>query len=264
MSKRRHDTSGAFDALVHAIAGYGADSRWTGLPSPTAPGSLARTLGQGVLHGRLPRGADGACAVDASPLPIHQLRHEGQRSVAELGTLLWHAMEGAHDAPELEPWMALPHTDPVVALSLSRRHLAEYAAAEAIDRNFAFPGARVWLVEIERAKGDVPGAIAVWRSRGADGEWRTRCACVWTHGQIGSVTHPLVIGAQWGIGGGETAAGACVVGPSWEHATRAAGDASRNAVLERRQNAIGRKHPERTAGHEACPATRRVRRRSVR
>ena len=28
--------------------------------------------------------------------------------------------------------------------------------------------------------------IAVWRSRGANGEWRTRCACVWTHGRIGS------------------------------------------------------------------------------
>ena len=80
--------------------------------------------------------------------------------------------------------MAPPHTDEIVALTLSRRRLAEYAVPEAIDRSCAFPGSRVWLIEIERAKGDVPAGVAVWRSRGADGEWRTRCACVWTRGRI--------------------------------------------------------------------------------
>ena len=239
MSKRSRDAGGAFDALVHAIASYGAGSRWTDLPPPTAPGSLARALGQGVLQGRLPGSAGGTPCVGASPLPIQQLRHEGQRSVAELGAILWHAMGGARDAPELASWMAPPHTDPVVALALSRRRLAEYAAPEAMDRSCAFPGTRVWLIEIDRARGDVPAGIAVWRSRGADGEWRTRCACVWTHGRIGSTTHPLVIGAQWETDGGSASAGACVVGPSPDGAARAAKDASRNTVLARRQNAIG-------------------------
>ena len=105
------------------------------------------------------------------------MKHEGQRSVAELGAILWHAMGGAHNAPELEPWMTPPHADPIVALSLSRQRLAEYAAREAVDRTCAFPGHRVWLIEIERAKGDVPAGIAVWRSPGADREWMTRCAC---------------------------------------------------------------------------------------
>ena len=63
---------------------------------------------------------------------------------------------------------------------------------------------------------------------------------MWTHGRIGSATHPLVIGAQWDVHGDNAAAGACVIGPSWEHATRAAADGSRNAVLARRQNAIGK------------------------
>ena len=237
MSKRRHGTGGASDALVHAIVGLGAVPGWAKLPPPTKPGSRGRALGQGVLHGRLPRGDPRACLVDATPLPIQSMQQEGQRSVAELGAILWLAMDGAREAPELEPWMAAPHTDPIIALSISRRHLAEYAVPEAIDRNAAFPGERVWLVEIERAKGDVPGGIAVWRSRGAHGEWRTRCACVWTHGRIGSTTHPLVIGAQWDTNGNDAAAGACVIGPSWDDATGVAGGA---AVLARRQNAIGK------------------------
>ena len=240
MSKRRHDAGGAFDALVHAIVGLGAVPSWAELPPATAPGSLARALGQGVLHGRLPRDAKGARPVDASPLPVERMQHEGQRSVAELGAILWHAMGGRRDAPELELWMAPPHTDPIVALALSRRRLAEYAVREAIDRSCAFPGGRVWLVEIERARGDVPAGIAVWRSRGADGDWRIRCACVWTHGRIGSATHPLVIGAQWDVDGNDAVAGACVIGPSWDDSTRAATDASRAAALARRQNAIGK------------------------
>ena len=225
---------------MHAIVGLGAVASWAALPPATAPASLARALGQGVLHGRLPQGGNGARAAGASPLPVEQMKHEGQRSVAELGAILWHAMGGADDAPELTPWMMRPHTDPIVALTLSRGHITEYASRGAVDRTCAFPGDRVWLVEIERAKGDTPAGIAVWRSRGANGEWRTRCACVWTHGRIGSATHPLVIGAQWDVHGNNAAAGACVIGPSWDDATRAAGGASRNAVLARRQNAIGK------------------------
>ena len=166
MSKRRHGAGGAFDALVRAFAGLGADAGWARLPRATAPGSLGRTLGQGVLKGRLPKDAHGACAADASPLPLQALHNEAQRSIAELGAILWHALGGAEDAPELTPWLERPHSDPTVALSLSRRLLAEYATPEIIDRTCAFPGRRVWLLEIERAHGEIPGAIAVWRSRG--------------------------------------------------------------------------------------------------
>ena len=235
VSKR--DTSGAFDALVRAIVELGATPSWTGLPPPTTPGSLARALGQGVLQGRLPREAGGARG--AAPQPAEALRHEGQRGVAELGAMLWTAMEGEREAPELAPWLAGPHTDPIVALTLSRQRLGEYAVGEPIDRNCPFPGPRVWLIEIERAKGDTPAGVAVWRSPGPNGEWRTRCACVWTHGRIGSETHPLVIGAHWGREATDVVAGACVLGPTWNEATRAAGGRSRNAVLERRQNLIG-------------------------
>ena len=143
--------------------------------------------------------------------------------------------------------MAPPHTDPIIALTLSRRHLAEYATPEPIDRSCAFPGGRVWLIEIERAKGDVPGGIAVWRSPGPDGEWRTRCACVWTRGPLASPTHPLVIGAQWDVRGSEAIAAACVIGPSRDQATRAAKGASRTAVLARRENAIGKQMMARIA-----------------
>ena len=138
------------------------NTRWTGLPPPTTPGSLARGLGQGVLQGRLPRGVNGASGT--APQPAEALQHEGQRSVAELGAILWHAMGGERDAPELAPWMARAHADPIVALTLSRQRLGEYAVRQPIDRNTAFPGPCVWLIEIERAKGDTPAAIAVWRS----------------------------------------------------------------------------------------------------
>ena len=239
MSKRARDTGGAFDAFVHAVVGLGAVAGWADLPPATAPGSLGRAFGQGVLHGRLPWGANGAHRLETSPLFAEQTQHESQRSVAELGAILWHAMGGPREAPELEAAMAPPHTDPIVALSLPRRRLAEFAVPEGVDRSFAFPGDRVWLIAIERARGDTPAGIAVWRSRGADGEWRTRCACVWTQGRIGSTTHPLVIGAQWGTDGSDAVAGACVLGPSWDDACRAATDASRTAVLARRRNAIG-------------------------
>ena len=175
----RREACGAFDALVHAIIGLSTNPTWGGVPPATAPDSLGRGLGQGVLHGRLPRRAKGACVGRASPLPAERIEHEGQRSVAELGAILWHAMDGPREAPELERWMAPPHADPVVALSISRRRLAEYAVPELVDRSTAYPVPRVWLMEIERAKGDTPAGIAVWRSRGADGDWRTRCACMW-------------------------------------------------------------------------------------
>lgn len=239
MSKRARDTGGAFDALIQAIVGLGADSRWLGLPPATAPDSLGRGLGQGVLHGRLPKGANGAHGLESSPVPAERIEHDGQRSIAELGAILWHAIDGPRDAPELAGWLAPPHDDPIVALSVTRRRLAEYAVPEPIDRNAEFPGPRVWLIEIEGAKGDTPGGIAVWRSRGAGGEWRTHCACVWTHGRIGSSSHPLVIGAHWGADGSGAQAAACVVGPSFEDAGRAANDPSRSTVLERRRNAIG-------------------------
>ena len=221
------------------MVGLGANSRWTARPPPTAPDSLGRSLGQGVLHGRLPRDANGLHRVDASPLPLERIHHEAQRSVAELGAILWHAMGGPEEAPELAPWMGLAHCDPIIALSVTRRRLAEYAVPEAIDRNTAFPGRQAWLIEIECARGDVPGGIAVWRSRGAGGEWRTRCACVWTHGPIGAQSHPLVMGAQWDVRANEASAAACVIESSWEHARRAATDRSCDALLARRRKAIG-------------------------
>ena len=236
VSKR--DMSGAFDSLVRAVVGLGATPSWTALPPPTTPGSLARGLGQGLLQGRLPREAKGTGGT--APQPAEALQHEGQRSVAEFGAILWYAMGGPDDAPELAPWMAPAHADPIVALTLSRQRLGEYAVREPIDRNCPFPGPRVWLIEIERAKGDVPAGLAVWRSPGPNGEWRTRCACVWTHGRIGTAAHPLVIGAQWGREATDAVAGACVLGPSWNDAARAAKRRSRNAVLERRQNLIGK------------------------
>ena len=238
MSKVSRDTGGAFDAFARAIVGLGTAPSWIGLPPPTTPGSLARALAQGVVQGRLPRTAKGAG--DGPPQPVEEIQHESQRSVVELGTILWHAMEGERDAPELAPWMTPPHADPIVALSLSRQHITQYAAREAVDRTCAFPGDRVWLVEIERAKGDTPAGIAVWRSRGPNGQWRTRCACVWTHGRIRIGHASAVIGAQWAIGGNGATAGACVLGANSDHATRAATDGSRNAVLARRQNAIGK------------------------
>ena len=135
----RREACGAFDALVHAVIGLGTNPSWAGLPPATVPDSLGRSLGQGVLHGRLPRGADGACTGGASPLAAERIEQEGQRSVAELGAILWHAIDGPRDAPELERWIAPPHRDAVVALSISRRRLAEYAVPEAVDRSSAYP-----------------------------------------------------------------------------------------------------------------------------
>ena len=237
MAKR--DVPGPFDALIDAVAGFGAGASWPGLAPASAPDSLGRTLGQGVLHGRRPQGATDAGGLEAPPLPAERINHQAQRCIAELGALLWHALDGPREAPELARWLAPPHDDPIVALSVTRQRLAEYAVPESVDRSAPFPGNRVWLVELEGAKGDTPAGVAVWRSHGTAGEWRTRCACIWTQGRIGSTTHPLVIGAQWGANGSEAQAATCVVGPSFEDANRAANDPSGASVLARRRNAIG-------------------------
>ena len=240
MSKGRRDAGGAFDALIEAIVGLASAEDRPELPPATAPGTLGRRFGEGVLHGQLAGNRQDAMLRKASTETGQHAEHEGHRSVAELGVIVWYAMGGAEEAPELEPLMRAPHTDPIVALKLSRQRLGEYARPEPIDRNCAFPGDRVWLIEIERAQREVPGGVAVWRSRGGDGEWRTRCACVWTRGAGASMSHPLVIGAQWDTDGNEAVADACVIGASWEAATRAARKAARDGVLARRKNAIGK------------------------
>ena len=101
MSKRGRDTGGAVDALVQAIVGLGADSSWPGLPPAMAPESLGRGLGQGVLHGRLPKRTNATQGLEASPLAVEQIEHDGQRSIAELGAILWHAVDGPGEASEL-------------------------------------------------------------------------------------------------------------------------------------------------------------------
>ena len=239
VSQRARDTNGAFDALIDAVVSFGADANWPALAPASAPDSLGRRLGQGVMRGRRLQGATDAGGLEAPPLPAERINHEAQRSIAELGALLWHALDGPRDAPELARWLLPPNDDSIVALSVTRRRLAEYAVPEAVDRSAPFPGNRVWLVELEGAKGDTPAGVAVWRSRGMAGDWRTRCACIWTQGRIGSTTHPLVIGARWESDGSDAQAAACVVGPCFEEANRAANDPSRASVLARRCSAIG-------------------------
>ena len=236
--RRALEKGGALDAFVHALAGLGATSRWTGLPPRAGATTLARAVGEGIIEGR--RRGKGHDAADAPPVDAEDLDHEGQRGVAELGSILWHAMSGPDTAPALSRWIPRPHTDPIIALTLSRRRRAQYAEREPLDRNTIFPGPRVWLFEIERAKGEIPDAIAVWRSPERDGAPATRCACVWTHGRMGTQTHPLVIAARWNADAGDAHAGACVLGPSADDARRAAGDAGRQTLLRRRQDAIGK------------------------
>ena len=67
MSKRRGGAGGAFDALVQAIVVLGTVPGWARAPAATAPGTLGRALGQGVLHARLPRDPQGVRPAEASP-----------------------------------------------------------------------------------------------------------------------------------------------------------------------------------------------------
>ena len=116
----------------------------------------------------------------APPVATDAITHDGQRASAELGALFWHALGGPEEAPEFGRWIRAPHTDPIIALSIGRGRRADYAVADRFSRTCAFPGAAVWLIEIGHARGDVPNAVAVWRSPGDDGGRETRCACIWT------------------------------------------------------------------------------------
>ena len=66
-----------------------------------------------------------------------------------------------------------PHCTPTRP-SRSRSAEADAQSTRLTDRfgrTCAFPGKALWLIEIEHAKGDVPNAVAVWRSPDATGGW---------------------------------------------------------------------------------------------
>ena len=236
----RHPPASPINALLDALGALGArSSNGVALPPATHPRRWGREVGEGVLKGQ--KGAESvpprAGALGAAPEPSEALEHEGARSIAELGAILWHAGAGADDAPELARWIVAPHADPIIGLTISRRRLAEYAAPDPFGRTCAVPGERVWIIEIERAKGDRPSAVALWRSRGADGAWWTRCACIWTHGKTGgSQSAPLVIGAQWDHDANHASASAAQIGVGVNDAQ---GRAARQALIKRRAEAIG-------------------------
>ena len=238
----KQDNASAIDALLNALAGLNTGQAATRtlvpLPPATQPGSWGRALGAGILIGCRDRTRDASASAQPRRLRPEDVGHEGHRSIAELATLLWHTGGGADEAPELAAWLPAPHADPLVALSLPRRRLSEYRHPEPIARGLALPGRRVWIFEIERARGETPDAVALWRSRGAQAGWQVRCAALWTHGRIGSPTNPFVIGAQWDAQGGEASAAGCIIGPPAQEAARDRTEARRSRTIHRLANAL--------------------------
>ena len=146
-------------------------------------------------------------------------------------------MDGARQAPELAPQIAAVHADPIIALSIGRGRRAEYAVTDRFARTCAFPGSAVWLFEIEHAKGDVPNAIALWRSPDTRGAWETRCACVWTERRRDPDVRITVIGARWGPNGTRAQGAACVLGPAEPPNSKEARRGRQR--IDRRRAAIG-------------------------
>ena len=166
------------------------------------------------------------------------ITHEGQRSTVELAALLWHAMDGPREAPELAPHIPALHADPIIALSIGRARRGEYAISDRFARTCAFPGEAVWLIEVEHARGDTPNTVAVWRSPDGNAGWETRCACLWTRERDGAPTSVLLIGARWRPDGADATGAACRLGPVGDGESRISAQ-KRQRRIERRREAIG-------------------------
>ena len=207
MAKRRHTATSALSALIESIAG---------LARTNDPLNPVERLGLGLVQ------------THTSPGKAKRA-HDGHRAVTELGTLLWHAMNGPDTTPELATKLPPANDHPITALSICRARAGEYARREPVDRALALPGRHVWLVEIERAKRNTPDAIALWSSRDDAGDPRIRCAAIWIHGAGASPAKPLVIGASWRED--EADAAACVITSSQSDAEDATRRAERGGVL---------------------------------
>ena len=232
----RDKTVGALDAFVHAVIG---DRAGRPRPAPRAtPENIARTFGEGLVRTLQARENDARAPRIGAPIRTTEIAHEGQRSTVELSTLLWHAMDGPREAPDLATQLPALHADPIIALSIGRSRRAEYAVTDRFGRTCAFPGKALWLIEIEHAKGDVPNAVALWRSPDATGGWETRCACLWTKRRDEAAASVLLIGARWRPDGADATGAACRLGPAVD------GESPMNAKkrkrqIERRREAIG-------------------------
>lgn len=200
----------ALHTFVQAIIAGGTIWRGPTLAPATAPESFGRSFGEGALKAPYMNRTTGAWRA-GRPVRGGRIEHEGHRTTAELAALLWHAMGGAQEAPELAGDIVSPHDDPIIALVITRRRRAEYASADGHGRTCPIPGRGVWLMEIEQPKGDLPNAVAVWRSRNAEGGWESRCACLWTPA-TGADAEIMVIGARWSTNANQATGAACVLG----------------------------------------------------
>ena len=233
-TRGRSRDGSVFDAFVRAVSGEREYAAATTL------GERTQALGEGLLRGSRAHDRDTRPGEVKAPLATDAITHDGQRASAELGAILWHALGGPKEAPELARWIQMPHDDPIVALSVSRGRRAEYAVANRADRfarTCAFPGRAVWLIEIAHAKGDIPDAVAVWRSPDGEGGWETRCACLWTGAGRDAAKHFLVIGTRWGRDTRQTRGASCVFGADDAPGPREA--RRREAQIRRRCDAIG-------------------------
>ena len=111
-------TTGAIDALLEALAALGTRRCDAGrLPPRTPPRCRTRSVAEGVLAGRRATHPPPPGAPRPAPGEPEALEHEGARSIAALGALLWHAGRGAEDAPALVQWVTPPQTNPAIALT---------------------------------------------------------------------------------------------------------------------------------------------------
>ena len=229
MSRQRPPAATGLDALINALAAIGMDASHRDPSRSDTSHQRIESLRRGIARSEH--------AARTGPAA----EHEATRAIAELGALALHAMIGGNDPNRTNTPVERPNDDPIIALSLSRQRLSEYARGHGIARALDFPGPRVWLIEVEHARRDTPSTIAVWRSRSPTGEACTRCACVWIHDTGASPSHPLVVGARWDRHGGGTIASACVIGPSPTVTARASAKVKRSGTLEQRKNAMTNK-----------------------
>ena len=215
------DRASGWDAVVRAAArcGYVAGLQTTpeGRLKSNAVGSrtLAETIAQGIVFtraicadGEARRRENTADAGDARTLAGMPLR-ESARGPLELASIAWRELRDSDRTDPLGALVPVPHNDPLIAVRLTKRRVAEFDAAGPTAPPLGDYDARVWYIEIDRPAKGLPRALARTRIVDPDGETTGNRVCaIWTEGHEASFDRPLIVSLSWPTGGESAQGGA--------------------------------------------------------
>lgn len=211
--KKQRNIHSGWDAVLRAAArtGHHAALRISpegGLIKDTrGRRDLARLLAQGIVCIRAigaeltatRHGLSCKTARDANELLDIPL-HEDIQGATELAAIAWRELRDPDAGTPLDKLVPVPHNDPVVAMKLSAKRIAELESAGACPPPLPIDDAdaRVWYVELDSRYASDPRAIVRWRTLDASGKRAgTRMVAIWTDKPHASFHEPMLLSMSW-------------------------------------------------------------------